>query len=84
MTTVVILEFTSLLNSEGRPSGEGAFVWNRVLRSISELSGWKCTKWGPQSNDKHRIVALIGTQSIQMLIEILIDSSSLEIPVAPG
>ncbi|KAL8978264.1 MAG: hypothetical protein Q9205_006111 [Flavoplaca limonia] len=59
MTTVVILEFTSLLDSEGRPSGEGAFVWNRVLRSISELSGWNCTKWGPQSNDKHRIVALI-------------------------
>ncbi|KAL8991620.1 MAG: hypothetical protein Q9169_007815 [Polycauliona sp. 2 TL-2023] len=59
MTTIMILDFASDLDPDGRPIGEAAIIWDRVLISLSKLSGWESTKWGPRSDDKHGIVALI-------------------------
>lgn len=60
MTTIIIFEFACSLDSDTRPLGDAAQVWDQVLNSISELPGWKSTKWGPQSDDKHRVVVIIG------------------------
>ncbi|KAL8894395.1 MAG: hypothetical protein Q9192_004358 [Flavoplaca navasiana] len=59
MTTIVILDFASSIDSDGRPIGNVASVWDRVLMSISKIPGWKSTKCGPQSDDKHGVIILI-------------------------
>ncbi|KAL8890669.1 MAG: hypothetical protein Q9192_005839 [Flavoplaca navasiana] len=64
MTTIIILNFAPVLDSKGRPLGKAAEVWDNVLVSFSKLSGWKSTKWGPRTDDKHGVVLVIGASSI--------------------
>ncbi|KAL8684700.1 MAG: hypothetical protein Q9224_006179 [Gallowayella concinna] len=59
LTTIIILDFASVPDSDGRPLGEAATVWEQVLSSISELPGWKSTRWGPRSEQKHEIIIMI-------------------------
>ncbi|KAL8990300.1 MAG: hypothetical protein Q9169_008156 [Polycauliona sp. 2 TL-2023] len=59
MTTILILDFASDLDPDGRPIGEAAKIWDRVMAFISKIPGWDSTKWGPRSDDKHGIVVLI-------------------------
>ncbi|KAL8817180.1 MAG: hypothetical protein Q9223_003935 [Gallowayella weberi] len=64
MTTIIILEFASFLDSDGRPLGEAAVVLEQVLSSFSELSAWKSTRWGPRSDHKHGIIIIIVWNSL--------------------
>ncbi|KAL8881428.1 MAG: hypothetical protein Q9198_001371 [Flavoplaca austrocitrina] len=66
MTTIIILNFAPVLDSKGRPLEEAAEIWDHVLTSFSKLSGWKSTKSGPRTDDKHEIVLVIGASSIYM------------------
>ena len=60
MTTILIVEFDAFFDPNGRPLGDATFVWDRVLSSIAKLPGWKGTQWGPQNDDKHSVVVVIG------------------------
>lgn len=69
LTTIVMLEFKSFLNSDGCPLDEAATVLKGVLSSVSKLPGWDCTQWGPRSNEKHGVVVLISAQFLRRFLE---------------
>ena len=68
MTTIVILEFKSFLDSDGCPLGEDATVLKGVLSSVAKLPGWDRTQWGPRTNDNHGVVVLISAQFLQRFL----------------
>ncbi|KAL8658852.1 MAG: hypothetical protein Q9226_000742 [Calogaya cf. arnoldii] len=62
MTTIILLDFASSQDPEGRPLGKAVKVWNRVLSCFSKLRGWESTKWGPLSDDKPGTIVVIGAR----------------------